>query len=56
MAAKQASYLDLVPRQASSGGKERLLGISKRSDRYNMRTLLIYGARAVRYSAPAATS
>ena len=27
-----AAYLGLVPRQASSGGKERLLGISKRGD------------------------
>jgi transposase len=34
-----------VPRQHSSGGKERLLGISKRGDRY-LRTLLIHGARA----------
>jgi len=33
-------------RQNSSGGKERLLGISKRGDAY-MRTLLIHGARAV---------
>jgi transposase len=41
-----AAYLGLVPRQASSGGKERLLGISKRGDRY-VRTLLIHGARAV---------
>ena len=29
-----AAYLGLVPRQASSGGKERLLGISKRGDGY----------------------
>ena len=36
----------LVPRQKSSGGKERLLGISKRGDTY-LRTLLIHGARAV---------
>lgn len=41
-----AAYLGLVPRQASSGGKERLLGISKRGDSY-VRTLLIHGARAV---------
>jgi transposase len=41
-----AAYLGLVPRQASSGGKERLLGISKRGDKY-VRTLLIHGARAV---------
>jgi transposase len=41
-----AAYLGLVPRQASSGGKERLLGISKRGDPY-LRGLLIHGARAV---------
>ena len=29
-----AARLGLVPRQCSSGGKERLLGISKRGDRY----------------------
>ena len=41
-----AAYLGLVPRQASSGGRERLLGISKRGDGY-LRGLLIHGARAV---------
>ena len=41
-----AAWLGLVPRQCSSGGKSRLLGISKRGDRY-VRTLLIHGARAV---------
>lgn len=41
-----AAYLGLVPRQASSGGKERLLGISKRGDAY-FRSLLIHGARAL---------
>jgi len=41
-----AAWLGLVPRQSSSGGKERLLGISKRGDVY-LRTLLIHGARAV---------
>jgi transposase len=43
-----AAYLGLVPRQASSGGKARLLGISKRGDRY-LRGLLIHGARTVIY-------
>jgi transposase len=43
-----AAYLGLVPRQASSGGKARLLGISKRGDGY-LRGLLIHGARAVIY-------
>ncbi len=41
-----AAYLGLVPRQHSTGGKERLLGISKRGDSY-LRGLLIHGARAV---------
>lgn len=45
-----AAWLGLVPRQHSSGGQTRLLGISKRGNRY-LRTLLIHGARAVlRYS------
>ena len=41
-----AAWLGLVPRQESSGGKTRLLGISKRGDRY-LRTLFILGARSV---------
>jgi transposase len=41
-----AAWLGLTPRQHSSGGKDRLLGISKRGDSY-LRTLLIHGARAV---------
>lgn len=41
-----AAWLGIVPRQHSTGGKARLLGISKRGDRY-LRTLLIHGARAV---------
>ena len=41
-----AAWVGVVPRQASSGGKERLLGISKRGDTYR-RTLLIHGARSV---------
>lgn len=40
-----AAYLGLVPRQASTGGKPRLLSISKRGDRY-LRWLLIQGAHA----------
>jgi transposase len=39
-----SSWLGLVPRQHSSGGKTVLLGISKR-DPY-LRTLLIHGARS----------
>lgn len=44
-----AAWLGLVPRQKSSGGKEQLLGISKRGDVY-LRTLLIHGARSVLFS------
>lgn len=45
-----AAWLGLVPKQHSSGGKTRLLGISKRGDTY-LRTLLIHGARSVVYRA-----
>jgi transposase len=41
-----AAWLGLTPRQHSSGGKERLLGISKRGDAY-LRRQFINGARAV---------
>jgi transposase len=41
-----SAWLGLVPRQDSSGGKDRLLGISKRGDTY-LRTLLVHGARSV---------
>ena len=41
-----AASLGLVPRQYSSGGKNVLLGISKRGDRY-LRKLLVHGARTV---------
>jgi len=41
-----AASLGLVPRQHSTGGKNVLLGISKRGDRY-LRSLLVHGARAV---------
>lgn len=40
-----ACWLGLVPKQRSSGGRERLLGISKRGDSY-LRRILIHGARA----------
>jgi len=39
------AWLGLVPRQCSTGGKPRLLGISKRGDTY-LRKLLIHGARS----------
>jgi transposase len=41
-----AAWLGLVPKQASTGGKPTLLGMSKRGDSY-LRTLLIHGARSV---------
>jgi transposase len=41
-----AAWLGLVPRQHSTGGRDRLLGISKRGDVY-LRQLLIHGARSV---------
>lgn len=40
------AWLGLTPRQDSSGGKAKLLGISKRGDSY-LRTLLIHGGRSV---------
>jgi transposase len=46
-----AAWLGLVPRQNSSGGKEKLMGISKRGDGY-LRSLLIHGARAALQFAP----
>ena len=47
---QMAAWMGLVPRQHSSGGKPKLLGMSKRGDAY-LRTLLVHGARAVIYSA-----
>ncbi len=41
-----AAWLGLVPGQRGTGGKERLLGISKRGDGY-LRRQLIHGARAL---------
>jgi transposase len=41
-----AAWLGLVPRQPTTGGKPRLLGISKRGNRY-LRKQLIGGSRAV---------
>jgi transposase len=39
-----AAWLGLVPRQATTGGKPRLLGITKRGSKY-LRKMLIQGAR-----------
>lgn len=41
-----AAWLGLAPRQHSTGGRNQLLGISKRGDSY-LRHLLIHGARSV---------
>lgn len=41
-----AAALGVVPRQHSTGGRERLLGITKRGDRY-VRSTVVHGARAV---------
>ena len=51
---EMSAWLGLVPRQRSTGGKSRLLGISKRGDRY-LRTLLIHGARSALQVAPRRT-
>lgn len=40
-----AAWLGLVPRQHSTGGKQNLLGISKRGNNY-LRRLIIHGARS----------
>jgi transposase len=42
-----AAWLGLVPRQFTTGGKPKLLGISKRGNKY-LRKQLIHGARAPR--------
>ena len=41
-----SAWIGLVPKQHSSGGKERLGGISKQGDRY-LRSLFVAGALAV---------
>jgi transposase len=43
---QMSASLGLTPKQHSSGGKDRLLGISKRGDAH-LRSILIHGARAV---------
>lgn len=45
---QMSAYFGLVPRQHSSGGKELLLGITKRGDGY-IRSLLVHGARSLLY-------
>ena len=41
-----AAWLGLIPKQYSTGGKAKLLGISKRGNRY-LRTMFIHGARSL---------
>ena len=41
-----AAWLGLIPKQHSTGGKTKLLGISKRGNRY-LRTMFIHGARSL---------
>ena len=41
-----AAWVGVVPRQYSTGGKQKLFGISKRGNVY-LRRMLIHGARAV---------
>lgn len=41
-----AAWLGLVPRQITTGGKAKLIGISKHGNRY-LRKLFIHGARTV---------
>lgn len=41
-----SAALGLVPRQHSSGGRNTLMGISKKGDKY-LRSLLVHGARSV---------
>jgi transposase len=43
---QMAASLGLTPKQNSSGGKSKLLGISKRGDSY-LRSLLVHGARSM---------
>ena len=43
-----AAWLGLTPREYSTGGKQRLLGISKKGDCY-IRMLLVHGARSTLY-------
>ncbi|ULB11340.1 transposase [Cereibacter azotoformans] len=42
-----AAWLGLVPAEHSTGGRQRLLGISKRGNGY-VRRLIIHGARSCR--------
>ena len=45
-----SAWLGIVPKQHSTGGKQKLLGISKRGDKY-LRKQLIHGSRSLLYRA-----
>ncbi len=45
-----AAWLGLTPRQYSTGGKQKLGGITKRGDKY-LRKLLVQGARSLAFAA-----
>ena len=49
------AWLGLVPKQMTTGGRPRLLSITKRGNAY-LRMLLIHGARAVVYRVKDASS
>ena len=49
------AWLGLVPKQHTTGGKPKLLGISKRGNKY-LRMLFIHGARAAMPSLSASQS
>lgn len=50
-----AAWLGLVPRQMTTGGKPRMLGITKRGNKY-LRKMLIHGARAALPTLSSATT
>src|SRR5207245_2765330 len=50
-----AAWMGLVPREHSTGGKQKLLGISKRGNSY-LRRLFVQGARAVMQQRPKQSS
>ena len=50
-----AAWIGLVPKQNSSGGKTRLLGITKKGNRY-LRLLFVHGARSTLYWAKDGTT
>ena len=45
-----AAWIGLVPRQNSSGGKEKLGGITKQGDRYLRQLLVVWALAVIRYA------